>query len=160
MALLLAAIVVVLLAIWTIRSMSTETSDGRQTVVFWGAIQLGEDIYAVVNQFEHLPENLDAHGNPKYKIILGTATSPSITEDQQRLLCAVSGGVPPDVVWFDRFAIGEWSGRAALTDLTPYIEKQDPNDPYRIDLSQYYPWAIEEASYKPARSDRPALWSY
>src|SRR4051812_7020521 len=56
-ALLLAAIVVVLLAIWTIRSMSTETSDGRQTVVFWGAIQLGEDIYAVVNQFEHLPEN-------------------------------------------------------------------------------------------------------
>src|SRR5437762_1140432 len=111
MALLLAAIVVVLLAIWTIRSMSTETSDGRQTIVFWGAIQLGEDIYAVVNQFEHLPENLDANGHPKYKIILGTATSPSITEDQQRLLCAVSGGVPPDVVWFDRFAIGEWAAR-------------------------------------------------
>jgi multiple sugar transport system permease protein len=159
MALLLAAVVVALLAIWTIRSMSTETSDGRQTIVFWGAIQLGEDIYAVVNQFEHLPENLDANGHPKYKVVLGTATSPSITEDQQRLLCAVSGGVPPDVVWFDRFAIGEWAARDALENLKPYIDAQKKDDPYRLDLSEFYNWAIKETSYaRPGSKDEPGIY--
>src|SRR6185312_5808930 len=71
-------------------------------------------------------------------------------------LCAIAGGVPPDVVWFDRFATGEWAGRGALTDLTPYLQKQDPTDPARIDTSQYYPWALEEASYKPPGSSGPA----
>ena len=56
-ALVIATIVIVALSVWTIHSMSSETSDGRQTIVFWGAQQLGEDIYAVVNQFENLPEN-------------------------------------------------------------------------------------------------------
>src|SRR5438874_6693810 len=73
MALLMAALIVVALVIWTIQSMSSAAPDGRQTIVFWGARELGEDIYQVVNQFEHLPENLDASGKPKYKIILGTA---------------------------------------------------------------------------------------
>jgi multiple sugar transport system permease protein len=64
--------------------------------------------------------------------------------------------VPPDVVFFDRFAIGEWAGRGALTDLSPYLARQDASDPYRIDLSQYYPWAVEEASYKPPHSSGAA----
>src|SRR5215831_349657 len=72
LALLIATITVFILTIWTIRSMSPETSDGRETIVFWGAQQLGEDIYAVVNQFEKLPENLDEHGKPRYKVIVGT----------------------------------------------------------------------------------------
>ena len=158
-ALLLAAITVVVLIVWTIRSMSSETSDGRQTIVFWGAQQLGEDIYAVVNQFEKLPENCDANGKPKYKIILGTATSPDITSDQQRLLCAVAGEVPPDVVWFDRFAIGEWAARDALENLKPYIAAQKKDDPHFLDLSEYYQWAIKETSYsRPGTQDEPGIY--
>ncbi len=153
MALVLAGIAVVVLAIWTMRSMSSETADGRQTIVFWGAQQLGEDIYAVVNQFEHLPENLDPKtGKPRYKVVLGTATSPDITGDAQRLLCAVAGEVPPDVVWFDRFAIGEWAGRDALENLLPYIKAQKPDDPNRFNLDEYYNWAIQETSYRPPGS--------
>ena len=140
--------------------MSSETSDGRQTIVFWGAQQLGEDIYAVVNQFENLPENLDANGKPKYKVILGTATSPDITSDQQRLLCAVAGDVPPDVVWFDRFAIGECAARDALETLKPYIDKvQKKDDQNYLDLSEYYGWAIKETSYaRPGTNDTPGLY--
>jgi hypothetical protein len=79
MALVLAVIVVAVLAIWTVRSMSSETADGRERFVFRGAQKLGEDIYAVINQFEHLRENLDpATGKPKYKVILGNATSPDV----------------------------------------------------------------------------------
>src|SRR6266550_8360260 len=132
MAVVLAGITVALLAIWTHRSMSQDiVTDGRQTIVFWGATALGEEIYAVVNQFEH--DHLDpATGKPKYKVILGTAVSPDVTGDAQRLLCAVAGGVPPDVVWFDRFAIGEWAGRDALENLLPYIKAQRPDDAHRL----------------------------
>src|SRR2546421_3722450 len=92
MAIVLAAVVVVALTIWTMRAMSTETLDGRETIVFWGGDTVGQDIYAIINQFEHLPENLDAKtGQPKYKVVLGNATSPDITGDAQRLLCAVAG---------------------------------------------------------------------
>lgn len=145
----LAVVLVVILALWTRESMSSETSDGRETIVFWGGRNdiLGDDIYAVVNQFEQT--HLDpTTGKPKYKVIMGSATTPDITSDAQRMLCAVSGGVPPDVVWFDRFAIGEWAGRDALTDLTPFLKAQRPDDKYRINLDDYFQWAVEETSYK------------
>src|SRR5207247_1900920 len=116
------------------------TADTRQTIVFWGHPSLGDEVYTLIHEFERK--------NPQYKVIMGTAVAQDVTGDAQRLLSAIAGGVPPDVVWFDRFAIGEWAGRDALTDLTPYLQKQNPDDPYRIDVSQYYPWAMEEASYK------------
>ena len=119
--------------------------DDRIELVFWGHPTLGDDIYTLVHEFEAK--------NPQYKVIMGTAVAQDVTGDAQRLLSAINGGVPPDVVWFDRFAIGEWAGRSALTDLTPYLEKQDPNDPNRIDVSQYYPWSLEEASYRPPGSN-------
>ena len=71
----------------------------------------------------------------------------------------MAGDVPPDVVFFDRFAIGEWAGRNALTDLRPFIENQKPDDPYRLDLSEYYAWSIDEASYRtPGTSDKPGIY--
>jgi multiple sugar transport system permease protein len=160
MAALLAALLVIVLSIWTWRSMSSDTSDGRETIVFWGAQLMGEDIYAVIGQFERLPENLDPRtGKPKYKVVLGNATSPDITGDAQRLLCAVAGGVPPDVVFFDRFAIGEWAGRDALENLLPYVRAQRTNDPHRLDLSEYYNWAIQETSYRrPGSNDEPGIY--
>jgi multiple sugar transport system permease protein len=145
----LSVLLLILLALWTRQSMSSATTDGRQTIVFWGGRNdvLGEDVYTAIHQFEQT--HLDPKtGRPKYKVIMGSATSPDITSDAQRMLCAVAGGVPPDVVWFDRFAIGEWAGRDALTDLTPFLNAQKPDDPYRINLDDYFHWAVEETSYK------------
>lgn len=153
MAVVLGFCLLIVLVCWTRLSMSTDTKDGRETIVFWGSGSFGEDIYAVVHQFEQ--QNLKSDGTPQYKVIMGTAVAKNLTGDAQRLLCAVAGGVPPDVVFFDRFAIGEWAGRDALEDLTPYIQRQRPGDPYTIDLSEYYPWTIDEASYSPPGSTEP-----
>ncbi|HWB53203.1 MAG TPA: extracellular solute-binding protein, partial [Tepidisphaeraceae bacterium] len=150
MAVVLAIIVLIALSIWTARSMSSETPTGQRTIVFWDAERLGPDIYAVVNQFEHLPENLDPKtGKPIYKVLMGSTASRGVTDDPQRLLCAVVGEVPPDVVWFDRFAIGEWAGMGALENLKPYLDHQSKDNPYRVDLNEYYQWAVNETSYRP-----------
>ena len=108
---------------------------------------MGEDIYGVLNTFEKL--------HPQYRVTSATATARDLVGDAQRLLSAIAGGVPPDLVFFDRFAIGEWASKHALEDLTPYLESQDPSDPRRIDFGQYYPWAVDEASYRPPGSTEP-----
>jgi ABC-type sugar transport system permease subunit/ABC-type glycerol-3-phosphate transport system substrate-binding protein len=137
----LLALGVVTVSIWTWRSTRPEAPDGREVIVVWNATDLGDQLYALLHQFER--------ENPQYKVVASTAASPDLTSDSQRLLCAVAGGVPPDLVFFDRFAIGEWAGRGALTNLTPYLRDQKPTDRDRIDLSEYYPWALREASYRP-----------
>ncbi|HEV3189997.1 MAG TPA: extracellular solute-binding protein [Polyangiaceae bacterium] len=131
---------------WTFRS-SAESTDGREDIVLWAGWMLGDDIYGAIDRFEKL--------HPQYHVIATTGTAQDATGDAQRLLSAVAGGVPPDVVFFDRFAIGEWASKHALEDLTPYIERQDPADAHRIELRDYYPWSVEEASYRPPGSSEP-----
>jgi multiple sugar transport system permease protein len=143
---LLAAVVV-----WTWRSTHPKLADGRVEIVCWNAGSFGADIYIALHRFEQ--------ENPHYKVIVSTSVSPDVTGDGQRLLCSVAGGVPPDLVVFDRFAIGEWAGRAALTDLTPYLQHQAPDDPDRINLDDYYPFALEEARYrKPGTTGHAGLY--
>lgn len=43
--------------------------------------------------------------------------------DAQKLMTAVVGGAPPDVVTQDRFSIGEWASRGALLRLDDLIER-------------------------------------
>ena len=142
------AIGVAAVCVWTWRATRVDTADGREEIVVWNATDLGDQLYSLLHQFEA--------ENPHYKVVASSAASPNITTDAQRLLCAVAGGVPPDLVFFDRFAIGEWAGRGALTDLTPLINAQKPTDRDRIDLGEYYPWAVQEASYSPPGSGQPA----
>jgi multiple sugar transport system permease protein len=74
-------------------------------------------------------------------------------------MCAIAGEVPPDVVFFDRFAIGEWAARGALTNLRPLLEKQDARDPNRINLADYYEYTVAEASYRPpGTSETPGIY--
>src|SRR5204862_3859032 len=84
---------------WT--DTSNKTSDGRQEIVAWGITFFGEDVHALVHRFEQ--------ENPQYKVIISASAERDTTSDSQRLLCAIAGGVPPDVVFFSRFATGEWA---------------------------------------------------
>lgn len=145
------ALLLVVLGVWTWRSTTYKTPDGRQEIVAWGLAFLGPDVYTLVHQFEK--------ENPQYKVILSASAERDNTSDNQRLLTAVAGGVPPDVYFFSRFATGEWAGRGALTDLTPFIAAQKPDDELKIDLSEYYDWSLAEASYAPPGSgEKPRLY--
>lgn len=72
---------------------------------------------------------------PEYRAILGSSAVRTGLEGEgnpQRLMCGIAGGVPPEVVEYDRFAICQWAARGAFLDLTPLIEK----DQQRVDELQ------------------------
>jgi multiple sugar transport system permease protein len=59
----------------------------------------------------------------------------------------VAGGVPPDAIAFDRYAVIEWASRGAFTDLTPYLEA-DATRPDGVHRADLFAPAWNEASYK------------
>jgi multiple sugar transport system substrate-binding protein len=63
------------------------------------------------------------------------------TFDQEQLLTAAASDTLPDVIWLGRFETAAWASRSVLQPLDELIER----DGY--DTSQFYPWALEEASY-------------
>ena len=63
---------------------------------------------------------------PQYRAILGSSAVRTGLDGEgnpQRLMCGIAGGVPPEVVEYDRFAICQWAARGAFLDLTPLIER-------------------------------------
>ena len=81
--------------------------------------------------------------------------SPAMRSDS---MPAVAGGVPPDIVYFDRFAIGEWAGRNCADGLAPVpraAERLDERVGSRLrdHLDEFYRWAVAEASYAPPGSN-------
>src|SRR5262245_4365663 len=52
--------------------------------------------------------------NPDLEVIVGNAAIRNATDDPQRFLTGVAGGAPPDVIYFDRYAVAEWASRGAF----------------------------------------------
>ena len=49
----LAVVLVIVLAWWTFHSTSdAAAADGRETIVFWGHVNLGEDVEILLHRFE------------------------------------------------------------------------------------------------------------
>src|SRR5438477_9024883 len=86
----LVAILIAALAASTYLGTSTKTIDGREEIVAWGITFLGEDVYSLARDFERQ--------NPQYRVIISSTAERDTTSDSQRLLSAIAGGVPPDVV--------------------------------------------------------------
>jgi len=61
--------------------------------------------------------------------------------DDQKLLTGFAAKQLPDILWMDRFKIGSWAARGVLQPIDDLVKQAG------IDLSKYYPAAIEEASY-------------
>ncbi len=78
-----------------------------------------------VREFERL--SLEAHrrdpSRPVYRVISGQNAAGEYTSDSTRFLISVAGGVPPDVIYFDRYAIAEWAARGAFDPLDEYIAR-------------------------------------
>lgn len=65
----------------------------------------------------------------------------------QKLMTAIVGGVPPDVVKQDRFTISDWASRNAFRSLDDLVAR-DQGDPLSPKREQYYSAVWEEASYE------------
>lgn len=148
------ALVLLLLAILAFVALQFRTQDrafdGRTPIVVWGVTFLGDDVYTVAAQFER--------EHPQYKVVISSGAERDINSDGHRLISAVAGGVPPDVVFFGRHAVGEWASRGALLDLNPMLTAQ-PKSESSIDLREYYDWAVDECRYKrPGGTGEPSLF--
>jgi len=81
----------------------------------------------------------------------------------QKLLTAIVGGSPPDVVRQSRFTISDWASRGAFIPLDPYLERDrlDQSAPHPKD---YYSSAWLESTYQnavygiPTEADDRALY--
>ena len=60
--------------------------------------------------------------NPRYRVRQALNTTSDMQGDPTRFLIGLAGGSPPDVIFFDRFAVSEWAARGAFTPLDPFME--------------------------------------
>lgn len=78
-----------------------------------------------VREFERLSRERHAidPSYPIYRVISGQDGTQSQTEDPTRFIVSLAGGMPPDVIDFDRFAISEWAARGAFTPLDERVQR-------------------------------------
>ena len=88
--------------------------------------------------------------HPGWKVI-ETVYASTRGEGAQKLMTAIVGGAPPDVVMQDRFTVGEWAARGAFLDLTPLIAKSQSDaengGPEPVEEGKFYPTAWRETAY-------------
>lgn len=134
------------------------------TIFYWGN-ELDLLAPELIQNFESLHDGRD--GQPEIKVIAGQSASVNKTDDPQRILCGVAGGDPPDVVFFDRFAVGEWASRKAFMSLQAFYEEDlaaRPDDLLTLRQEKFYPPCWDEATYQgelfavPADTDNRALY--
>jgi len=77
----------------------------------------------------------DANPNIKVEAVGGDLNT-------QQLLTAVASGDPPEVVNVDRDQVGSWAGRNALSPIDDLVARD------KFDLTQFYPFAIDQVKYK------------
>ncbi|MCX7847951.1 MAG: extracellular solute-binding protein [bacterium] len=121
---------------------STHLPSGVQEIVMWAPGNELLDMEPVLKRFER--------ENPGYRVIIGQAAARDMVADPQRFLCGVAGGMPPDVIKFDRYAISEWASRGAFASLNEFLEAdaRATNLPYRVSTNTIIRPALEEATYQ------------
>jgi multiple sugar transport system permease protein len=64
----------------------------------------------------------------------------------QKLMTAIVGGVPPDVINQDRFTVGDWASRETFTPLDDFLA--DESGPDAVRRENFYDAAWKEAEYR------------
>jgi multiple sugar transport system permease protein len=113
--------------------------EGKKNIVIWLPGAASEELMILIEEFEKR--------HPDYHVQTGTATVRDSAGDPTRFLLGVAGDVPPDLIYFDRFAIVEWAARGAFTSLNDFLEK-DRDFPDGIHKENYFVPAWNEAVYK------------
>ncbi len=103
-----------------------------------------------IREFEQ--ESRRAHAaepsRPIYRVVSGQNASRDQTADPTRFLVSVAGGMPPDVIVFDRYAVSEWASRGTFESLDEYIQRDiGAGRPDAIRPEDFYKSCWDEAVY-------------
>ncbi len=117
----------VLLALYPHRELRTPVAEaGVVEIVYMGpGGPVSGAMADAVREFERQSEAAHAadSSQPVYRIVSGQNAARNQVADPTRFLISVAGGTPPDVIWFDRFAVAEWAARGAFVALDSFIER-------------------------------------
>ncbi|MAE63406.1 MAG: hypothetical protein CMJ18_03970 [Phycisphaeraceae bacterium] len=130
-----------LIAWWLYPRPDHESAEGPvDEIVLWMPVGAATDVVRV---------GVEAYvrRHPGVRVRMGAANVRNATADPTRFLLGVAGDEPPDLIYFDRFAVVEWASRGAFEDLNPYL-RADEDRPDGVHESDYYPPAWNEARYQ------------
>jgi hypothetical protein len=132
------------IALWFLSPSRTITPSEPGVVEISYLGQSGADAAAVTDAFRIFEaESRAAHerdpSHPIYRIVTGQNASGDQTADPTRFLVSVAGGMPPDLIRFDRYAITEWAARGAFAKLDDFVAG-DANiaDPAAVRPENFY----------------------
>jgi len=138
-AFVIGTISIIAIVLVVITAAGGKNSEKKTKLVVWG-LQSSEEaagLRAQIREFERR--------NPGVKVsVLGMGAGQM---NPQKLMTAIVGKTPPDVINQDRFTIGDWASRDTFMDLTPLIER-DRDKPDGVRPEDYYQPCWAEATYK------------
>ncbi|HLJ54758.1 MAG TPA: extracellular solute-binding protein [Chthonomonadaceae bacterium] len=124
--------------------------DKRTKLVVWG-LQSGEEskgLDARIAAFEQM------HPDIRVSVLsMGAGTM-----NPQKLMTAIVGNVPPDVIHQDRFTIGDWAARDTFRPLDDFISR-DRDRQYGVREEDYYSACWKEANYTDPINGRHGIFA-
>jgi multiple sugar transport system permease protein len=109
----------------------------RPELVIWGWWR-GEGWEKLLARFREM--------HPELSVVISTSAG---RMDEQKLMCAIAGDSPPDVINQDRFSVGGWAARGAFLPLDEFIRRDlAAGRPDAIRPEDYYPACWNEAVYQ------------
>ncbi len=153
----------ILTALWFLSpSRSAKAPEpGVVEITYMGGAPISGELGDAVRAFEE--ESRVAHekdpSKPVYRVISSQNASQNQTEDPTRFLVGVAGGMPPDVIRFDRYAVTEWASRGAFADLSGFIERDKVSgDPEAIRPEDYFDSCWNEVVYRDPITGRTGVY--
>src|ERR1051325_6905912 len=113
-------------------------ANGRTKIVVWG-LQYGEESKGLEGRVKEVERR---HPGIEGSILSMGAGG----MNPQKLMTAIVGNVPPDVIHQDRFTIGDWAARDTFRPLDDFIAR-DRDKPLGVREEDYYPACWKEANY-------------
>jgi ABC-type sugar transport system permease subunit/ABC-type glycerol-3-phosphate transport system substrate-binding protein len=153
---ILGAILAVFLFWFTSRALDPQTThDKRTNLKVWGLVLGADDkgFAAQIKEFEHR--------NPDIRVTILSMGAGGM--NPQKLMTAIVGKSPPDLIYQDRFTIGDWASRGTFLPFDNLIAR-DRHEKMCPRPEEYYPATWKEAEYRgkvyaiPAGADCRALF--
>ncbi|SHE81796.1 extracellular solute-binding protein [Caldanaerobius fijiensis DSM 17918] len=84
-----------------------------------------------VNYMNHLKATLvdtfnKTHKNVQVKLVI-MPNGDGVTGFDKKITAAIAGGSPPDVLYIDRFAVGEWAAKGLIEDISDLVKRDGIN---------------------------------